>query len=388
MTSVARIRTLFVATATIFFTRALLFSTWQDRGPEVEHLLHLNTSQMGLLSMLYPLGGLTGLLNANYLNSRFGSRKVTIVGFSSAAAALVGLAFTVPAGNVWLSAALLVTIGFPMGAADFVGNFEGNDLDRQSSRSLVPGIHAVFGVGMFGAAGLSSLLSLRGITVSNNYLIVAVLVALPSIWAGLTFPKRKPSIESAESKLVHRAITRRVWREPLTWMVAAIAFTFAIAELSAGTWVPLALTTDGFSVAAASAAFGFFWVAVTAGRAIGGWTVDRFGLRRTLLGSAIVTAAGVTLFIANSSLHLPYVALTLWGLGMANGIPLAINNFSSSDEAAPARINLIIIVCYTGMLVVGPALGALGQLVGIQLAFSMPVVLLAVAAFLTRVVRR
>ena len=386
MTKLPRVGIWFAAAATIFFTRAILFSTWQSRAPEVQSLLHLNTAEMGLISMLYPAGGLVGLLFANSINNRFGSTRVTIVGFSLAAASLASLAVTVPAGLAAVSAVLLFVIGVPMGVADFVGNYEGTGVDGMSKRSLLPGIHAVFGIGMMAAAGFASLLLGQGVSLSTNYLIIAALVAVPSIWAGFVFPKRKQVHDSVAAKTEHKRLSRRVWRENRTWMLASIAFAFAMAEIGAGTWVPISLSHSGFSHSDAAAAFGWFWVFITLARVVGGAVVDRIGIRATIVASVIVCSVGIALFIFNDSIHLPYLALFLWGFGMANGIPLAINGASDSSAMSPARINMIITIAYAAMLSVGPSLGAIGQLLSINVAFSLPLLLLVFAAFASRVI--
>ena len=61
----------FLATCSIFFTRALLFSSFVSRGPEVQAALGLNTGEMGLFSMLYPAGGLAGIMFSSTLASAF-----------------------------------------------------------------------------------------------------------------------------------------------------------------------------------------------------------------------------------------------------------------------------------------------------------------------------
>ncbi len=88
-----RIAFWFAAAAAIFFTRALLFSTWLSRGPEVQQALDLNTAQMGLFVMLFPLGGLAGILFANALTLRFGSKVVGSGIFLVGAAAMATLGF-------------------------------------------------------------------------------------------------------------------------------------------------------------------------------------------------------------------------------------------------------------------------------------------------------
>lgn len=66
----------FLGAAGLFFARALLFSTWLSRAPEVQQALSLGTAQMGLLVMLFPLGGLAGILFANPMMVRLGSTAV------------------------------------------------------------------------------------------------------------------------------------------------------------------------------------------------------------------------------------------------------------------------------------------------------------------------
>ena len=142
MTRRPGLMTWFAACATIFFTRALLFATWQARGPEVRDALHLNTAQMGVFVMFYPLGGLLGILFAERLTARFGSRALTAIGFSLAAASMAALGPALSAGSTVLAGLLLVLMGLPMAMADFIGNFEGTQVDRLASRSLFPAIHS------------------------------------------------------------------------------------------------------------------------------------------------------------------------------------------------------------------------------------------------------
>lgn len=384
MTKSSSIRILFIAAATVFFTRAMLWSTWQSRGPEVQSQLHLDTAQMGLLVLLYPVGGIVGLAFSDYLSRLFGSMRITVFGFGIAVAGLVGLAFAVPAGNVWASAVLLVIMGFPMGVEDFIGNFEANSVDRQSSRSLIPAIHSIFGVGMMLAALLASVLAANQVNLTANYLIVAVIVAVPSIWAGLAFPKRKFTLTTPEAKREQAKNARVVWTERRTQLVALVGFSFVMAESTAGTWVPISLSSSGYSASAAAAALGLFWITVTGARAIGGFIVDRLGRHRTIQLSGFTAAVGIVMFMLNDTLHMPYLAIFIWAAGMANGFPLSINSMSSDSPRSSARVSMLILVAYGSIFTVGPALGAVGQWVGIGFALAIPTAFLLLGTFLSK----
>lgn len=382
-----RVGVWFAAAAMIFFTRALLFSTWQSRAPEVAKALDLDTAQMGLLVMLFPAGGLLGIFFANSLSNRFGAGKLTIFGFSLGSASLYFLGLSVTSGNVWLAALCLIGMGLPMAIADFSGNIQGTEVNNRSARSLFPAIHAAFGVGMMLAAAFSSYLIEQNIGLEFNYLAVAVVVAVGSIWAGLIFPDHVKKVVSKEEKLATSRLARKVWTERRTLIIALIGFSFIMAEISAGTWLPIALENSGFSGAEAASAFGWFWVVITVTRSFGGFVVDRIGRFGSIMLSAIVTALGVSVFVFDSIIHMPYLGIALWGMGLALGFPMSVNSMSDDASHAAPRINMIITVVYISSILVGPVIGTIGQSFGIYAAFAVPLALMVISAILSPVTK-
>lgn len=382
-----RVGVWFLASATIFFTRALIFSTWLSRGPEVKAALQLDTAQMGILSMLWPAGGLMGIFFASSLANRFGSTKMTIVGFSVTTASLVGLGYSIDGGNALMSGLCLILMGLPMALADFVGNYEATSVDKSSRRSLVPAIHAAFGVGMMAAATFSSALIAAGASIQTNYTIVAVIALVPSVWAGLMYPRRASEHQTVEARRAHSKAMRTAWTEPRTLTLAFIGFSFILIESSAGTWVPISLANSGQSQAAAAGALGFFWLVVTLGRAVGGFATDRFGRPNTLRWGALMTVVGIAIFMLNPVMDLPYLGLALWALGMANGFPLAISALSDDPVGSAARINLFVTVVYIAVISVGPLLGSVGQLFGLGVAFGIPLAASLASAWLSKITR-
>jgi MFS family permease len=342
---------------------------------------------MGWFVMLYPVGGILGVFFANSLTNRFGSNKLTIVGFSVSAAALAGLAFTVPAGDVLTSSVLLALMGFPMAIADFTGNFEGSEVDKRSKRSLFPAIHSTFGIGMILAATFCGFALTNGVSLTTNYLLIAAVVAIGSIWAGTVFPENDTAKFSPAEKTEHKKLDKLVWTERRTIIIAIIGFSFIMTEIGAGTWVPIALKTSGFTGAEAAAAFGMMWFVITAGRAVGGFLVDRIGRFRTVLLSTVVTAAGITIFLLDSVIHQPILGLVVWGLGQALGFPMAVSSMSDDPKKSPARINMIITVVYISSIAVGPVLGSIGQAFGIYVAFAVPAALMVLSAILSPVTK-
>lgn len=385
MTNSPKIGLWFAATFTLFFTRAFIFSTWVSRGPEVKTLLELNTVEMGLFTMIFPVGGILGVVFSSTLVQKYGSKLVTYAIYSLAAISMLLMGFTIANGLVLISGVLLLFIGLPMAIADYVGNYEGALVDQASKRSIFSAIHGAFGLGMLLGAGLSSLLLSSGLSITTHFLVIAMVSGAGAIWAGAVLPIHAKTEVSDVEKAHNRKMVLKVWTEKRSLLIALIGFSFIMAETSFGTWGPIALTESGFSEAEAAAALSIFWIVVTAFRLLGGYIVDALGRWYTILASALLTATGITLFMLVDVIAVPYLALILWGAGMAIGFPMSVAAMGDDKEMAPARINMIITVVYISSMTVGPALGAVGQSAGIYAAFGIPLAFLLVSAAISRV---
>ena len=376
-----------VGAAAIFFTRAFMFSSWVSRGPEVQAALDINTAQMGLLAMVYPAGGLAGIAFSSWLVARFGSKIINALTFLFATIGFGFLGAVIDGKNIVLAAVCLFAMGLPMSINDYLGNYEASNVNRKSKHSLFPAIHGSFGVGMLAGAQLASWMINTSVSLTLSFLIIAVVVAAVSILAGFTFPAHAAEHQTAEAKTKLREQSVKVWFERKSIFIAIIGFTFIVTEMSAGTWVPIALTKVGFNGAEAATAFSIFWIVITVTRLLGGFIVDKIGRYMVVLLSAIIAPIGILMFIFIEQINQPYLALIVWGFGMALGFPSATLTMADDPVMAPARVNMIISVVYIASVFVGPALGSVGQTFGIFIAFGIPVVLLVVSAFLSPVTK-
>lgn len=388
MTLKPRVGVLFAVSFTFFFARAFMFATWVSRGPEVQELLGLNTVQMGLLTMLYPAAGLLGISYASALVQRFGSRSVATSIFAVGSLSLALLGPAIMSGQVLLTSILLLTFGGPMAIADFVANYEGNFADQASRRSLFSALHGAYGVGMMLGSAIAGALTASKLDLGMHYSLIAAIAGVASLGAAVLIPRHDASATTPEARAEQRRQRRAVLRERRSLTIALVGFSFIMAEMSAGTWIPIALTNSGVSAANAAFALSVLWVMVTVVRLLGGFIVDRLGRHRTVFISAVVTALGIGLFMVGDGEMLRYVALALWGGGMAVGFPMTVSTMGDDPTWAAARINLGVSVVYLASITVGPALGAVGQVFGLTVAFGIPLAMAVIAALLSGVTRR
>jgi fucose permease len=229
--------------------------------------------------------------------------------------------------------------------------------------------------------------SMKNISTTGHYFVTGLFVAAISITAGVLLPARKHIAESTPAKSQQKGATKKVWTEKRSLLIAVVGFSFIMAEMAAGTWVPIALTGSGYSGSEAAIMFGIFWIAITAGRLVGGFIVDQIGRSRTILFSALLAVSGISIFIAQDLINQPLLGLILWGLGIAMGFPMSVASMGDQEALAPARINMIITVVYISSITVGPALGTLGEFAGLYVAFGIPLVFMLIAAILSPITK-
>jgi len=387
MSSAVNTKIWFISISTTFLTRGFIFATWISRGPEVKELLGLNNAQMGLFTMLSALGGLLIILYSGRITSRFGSRNVSVISFSIMTISFLLLGLSIQGDLLGPSALLLLIFGAPIAMIDFTGNLEANALNQSAAKSRMQSIHSAYSVGMLVGSGLSSLLIGFGTSLATHFTIIALVMGISAIIASAQIPDHghHTKIETKEEIAQAKHMRRAVWTERRSLLITLVGFAFILSEMAAGTWAPIALTDAGFSNSAGAIAITVLWVAILIGRLLGDAMINRFGRVRSVQISLFVTIVGVTIFSASDFLHIPFVGLFLWGLGMSNGFPMMISAMGDDLKWATPRVNMIISMVYVSALTAGPALGAVGQFVGLYAAFGVPLVFLVIATFFTKI---
>ena len=386
MNKEANTRIWFISTFTLFLTRGYLFSTWISRGPEVKESLRLTNSQMGFFTMLLAVGSFAAIINAGRLTSHFGTKKISVASFVILGTSFALMGVTIGGHSLGLASLFLLILGVPIALIDFAGNFEANALDQASEKSKMPAVHSAYSLGMLSGSGVSSLLINLGIGIQIHFLFVGIIVGVIAVAASLAIPDHgfHATHESAEDQALAKKMRKAVWKERRSILITVIGFSFILSEMVAGTWAPIAITDAGYSDSAGAFAITAFWIAILVGRLLGGFMIDKFGRVVFVNISLYLTIAGVIIFAASDYLHMPFVGLLLWGLGMSNGFPMMISAMGDENKWATPRVNMILTFVSISALTAGPALGALGDVVGLYAAFGVPLIFLFIATFITK----
>jgi fucose permease len=166
--------------------------------------------------------------------------------------------------------------------------------------------------------------------------------------------------------------------------LGALAFLALMAEGAMGDWAAVFLR-EYRSAGMDGAATGFagFSLAMATGRFGGDWVRRRWGAPILLRAGGLAAAVGITIALIAPGLVVSVLGFTLFGLGLANMIPVLFGAAGRTRGMTPGLgIAAVATTGYAGLLAGPPLIGMTADLVGLRLALvTILCGVLAIAAF-------
>jgi MFS family permease len=375
------------AVSVVFALNGFAFATWVARIPEVRAGLELTPGQLGTLLLALSVGAVVSLPTAGFWVQRFGPGRVVAAGalLDAAGLAVVGVGADALT-TVWVAALGLLALGYGAGTWDVAMNVEGADVERRLGYTVMPRFHAAFSLGTVAGAGAGAVAAWLGVPVVVHLGSVAVTVALLPAAAVRRFLPLDPSEHTAVGGATHLL---RAWSEPRTLAIGGLVLALSLAEGVANDWLAVALV-DGYGVEPwlGAAGFALFVSAMTAGRLVGGSLLDRFGRVPVLRATMAAAAVGVLAVVLGASPVVVAGGIVLWGLGASLGFPVGMSAAADEPSRAAARVSVVSTIGYTAFLAGPPALGFLGDQVGVLAALLLVAALLVPSVLAAPAVRR
>jgi MFS family permease len=348
--------------AVAFGLNGLAFASWFARVPAARDALELTAGQLGLLMFALSGGSVLALLLAGAAAQRLGVRRAVAVASLVAAA---GFALTgVAAALGWASAVGvgLVAMGVGSGTCEVALNVEAAAVERRLGRTIMPRFHAAWSLGTVAGAGLGALAADAGVPIGVHLAAIAAVMGGGTLMAVRSFlpAARGPSEPAARGGLL------AAWRETRTVLIGLLVLVMAFTEGTANDWIAVAFV-DGHeaSEAVGAATFGLFVAAMTVGRTVGTVALDRWGRPRVLWSTMALATAGAAVAVFADALPLALAGVALWGLGASLGFPVGMSAAADEERRAPARVSVVAVIGYTAFLAGPPAVGLLGDRVGV-----------------------
>jgi predicted MFS family arabinose efflux permease len=363
----------------VFIGNGFLFANWAARIPQVRAELGIAPGVLGLVLMCLAVGSGVGTPLSGLIISRLGETRTVSVMAMVAAAGMAAAAVGVLLGTPAVAAGLLV-FGFGSGTWDVAMNVQGAAIERVLGRAILPRFHAGWSIGTVAGAGTGAVMVALGVPVTAHLLAATAAVVLVVPAAARRFLPGAHAPAPGGRSARRRQLAS--WAEPRTLLIGLFVLCMALTEGTGNDWLSLAVI-DGYhsAVVVGTLTFAVFLAAMTAGRWWGPRLIDRYGRVPVLRACAVTALAGLLLIEFGEVLPAALAGALLLGLGTSLGFPVGLSSAADDPGHAATRVSTAASIGYVAFLAGPPAVGFLGDRVGVLHSLWVAAAVLA-AAFL------
>lgn len=357
-----------VAVGAVYAVQGFGFALMVTSFPAMKGRYELSDTLVSLLLLSLALTAAAGSVVANVISVRRNSRVAVLAGLTLQVLGLatIGSGLPVP---VYVAGVLIYGVG--LGAIDASSAMQGVLAQRGRERTLLGRYFAVNTLASIAATIVMSTLLGAAMDVTIALLSLAVVnLAVIVIGSRTLIPEH-----AARSTTRFRA-GRLPWRPVL--ILGALIFAAFTADSAVSSWSAVYLS-DTLEVASAATplAYGAYLVVVLVSRLSVDFFSRRVSTGTLALGALLIGAPGCALVAFVPSFPAALIGFALIGVVAGALVPVT---FTAAGRVLPdrsdelvARVNLF---NYAGAIIGAVATGLIGEVVGLGLAFLLPLVAL------------
>ena len=346
----------------LFFVQGLCFSSWASRIPAVQQRMGLSDRDLGLVLFAIPIGLMLSLPLAGWLVARYGSRRVVLGGnvFFGTTLLLLGAA----QNQAQLIGAMLL-FGLASNLANISVNTQAVGVEAlYGGRSIMASFHGLWSLAGFTGAAIGSVMIGWGVAPLPHFgLSVALMLGLLLLCRPYILPRDAP--RPADQPIF-------VLPDRSLLLLGLLAFCSMICEGAMFDWSGVYFKKVVLAEEAwISAGFVAFMSTMAGGRFVSDWFVGRFGRRRTLQLSGLLTAGGLLLAVLLPQLPTAVAGCLLVGAGVSSVVPLVYGAAGrSTTMSAGVALAAVSTVGFLGILL-GPVLiGLVAGATSLRVSFT------------------
>jgi MFS family permease len=371
---------------------------WAVHIPFVETKLEITPSAIGTLLLVFGGGALTAIQLVGNLIDRVGSRTATFL-----AGTFMGIMLLFPglANSPLQLGTALFFLGIGVGATDVAMNAHAVEVEKAYQRPIFSAFHAMWSFGGLIGASLGGIALANGLEMQATLSLAAaatLIVALsmrtwmlpdrPNHQSEISEGSQKTSAEKARLKAANSS-NRKVLGYVL--FLGAMAAAAAIAEGTGVDWSALHhARVLGTSEAQASLALVVYTGAMGLTRLVIDKVVAIRGRIFVIALGSLISALGTSVVVISTTSAVALVGWIIAGIGIAGVVPQIFAYSAEVGESSHTGRNMakVVGITYAGVLA-GPALiGFLTELVPLNVAIGLGVILGLFTALGTLVIQK
>jgi MFS family permease len=354
------ISTLRFAVGTMFFLAGLTFASWASRIATIQQNLNLSDAALGGVLFALPVGLMCSLPFSGWIITKIGSRKLLISALIVYACALVTLGM---AQNTFQLIICLLIYGFASNSVNISVNTQAVATEELYQKPILASFHGIWSLAGFTGAGIGTLMIGKRIIPLHHFAMILILTILIV------------AIVSKYLKNDKVASTGPVFVMPDSSLIklGIIAFCSMICEGAMFDWSVIYFKKVVLANGAwMGAGYTAFMLTMATGRFIADWFAHRFGLKRTLQISGLLTATGLLTAVIFPHLYTALIGFLLVGFGVSSVVPLVYSAAGKSKTmSAGVALAAVSTIGFMGFLIGPPVIGFIAGIASLRASFTL-----------------
>jgi MFS family permease len=353
-------RTLRIAVGAMFFMTGLCFASWASRIATIQQNLNLSDAALGGVLFAMPVGLMCSLPFSGWVITKIGSRKLLIGALITYSSCLVTLGL---AQNTLQLIICLMLFGFASNAVNISVNTQAVAAEKLYQKPILASFHGIWSLAGFTGAGIGTFMIGKNIIPFYHFGIVFIIIIITIALVSGYLKNDKvtssgPVFVMPDSSLIKLGV---------------IAFCSLICEGAMFDWSVIYFKKVVLAHGAwMGAGYTAFMLTMASGRFVADWFAHRFGLKRTLQISGVLTAIGLLIAVIFPYLFTALAGFLLVGFGVSSVVPLVYSAAGRSKTMSPGvALAAVSTIGFMGFLIGPPVIGFIAGLASLRASFTL-----------------
>jgi MFS family permease len=355
-----------IAVGAMFFMSGLCFASWASRIPGIQQSLHLSDAALGGVLLAIPTGLMCSLPFTGWIITKIGSRKLLIFAIILYACLLVGLG---AAQNIFQLVACLWCFGFAGNSANIAVNTQAVATERLYENPIMASFHGIWSLAGFTGAGIAIFMIGHKIVPFHHFIFILILIIIGVILTSrqLKDDSDKPQVQD----VVVLSIRDRLRTMLPLLKLGIIAFCSMICEGTmfdwSGVYFKKVIHAENGWIGAGYFAF---MCTMAMGRFVADWFAGKYGLKRTLQISGILTATGLLVSVIFPYLLPSILGFMLVGAGVSSVVPMIYSSAGKTSSMSPGvALTAVSTIGFSGFMIGPPVIGFIAGIATLRASF-------------------
>ena len=350
--------------AAVFFLHALPQGALFTRIADLQMMLGLSKSELGLALLGQPAGAILTFLVASRIVERIGTRLAMLGSIGGMALVLFVMGL---AANLWSLFAALAVFGAIFAVSNIAINVEADRVEAALGRRVMNTCHGTWSVGLLVSSLAGAAIRGAGMEPVLHFALIGVPTALGIVLVALPFAEAPARVHAGGA-----AARRIALPSVMTLLLLGYSVASSFAEGGLRNWSVIFMR-DSFSAPdwLETLTLPVFMAAQAAGRLLADRVVTRFGPVRFAQALVVTALGGLLLIVFSPNLPLALLGFALLGAGVCASFPLSTSAAARLTDR-PSSENVAALTMSQQVLLLGaPALlGWVADGYGIRMAFA------------------